>query len=211
MDDLQRNFVGFDFLERFDDRFDGTLSVGFNDELKNFISRRFQLGKKVLERDLGASFLAKGFRLLSSLTGHLARGLFVLDDAKFQTGVRHAVQTEDLYGDRGSSLFEPLALLINQRAHAAIILTADDHIAHAQSALSNQNGSGGTAWFKPRFDDVALGPTVGIGLKLEQISLKQHHFDKFIDTLLGQSRDIDINGVATPIIRHQSFVLQLLA
>src|SRR3989442_14877438 len=75
MDDLQGDFVGFDFLERLDDGLDGSLSIGFNNQLENFVSRRFQLGKKVLERDLGASFLAKGFGLLRSLTGHLARGL----------------------------------------------------------------------------------------------------------------------------------------
>src|SRR5437016_6897351 len=77
MDDLQGDFLGFDFLERLDDGLDGSLSIGFDDQLENFVSGRFKLSEKVLERDLGARFLAKGFGLLSSLTGHLARGLFV--------------------------------------------------------------------------------------------------------------------------------------
>ena len=36
VNDFQRNFVGFDLLQSFDDGFDRTLRIGFDDDLKHF-------------------------------------------------------------------------------------------------------------------------------------------------------------------------------
>ena len=64
---------------------------------------------------------------------------------------------------------------------------------------------------RPGLDDITFGAAIRVGLKLEQIGLQQNHFDQLIDALLGQRGNIDENGIATPIVRNQTFVLQLLA
>ena len=181
------DFVGRDFLERLDDGFDGTLSVGLDDEFEDLVSSGLKLGKKVFESDFSAiGFLAEGFGFLAALLGYFARGFFIFDDAEFQAGLRDAIEAEDFDSYGGVGFLEAFALFINQSAHAAIILAADDDVADAEGAFSDENGGRRAARFEARFDNVAFGAPVGIGLEFEQIGLEQNHFDEFVHALLGE-------------------------
>ena len=62
-----------------------------------------------------------------------------------------------------------------------------------------------------RINDIALGAAVGIRLEFEQFGLKQDHFQQLVHALLGERGNVHKNRIATPIIRHQPLVLQLLA
>ena len=97
---------------------------------------------------------------MAALLGQVARGLFVLDDAEFQPRLRHAVQAEDLHRDRRAGLLEALALLVDERAHPAVILAADDDVAHAQRAFAHQHRRRRAARLQAGFDDVAFGAAV---------------------------------------------------
>ena len=116
-----------------------------------------------------------------------------------------------LTATEGAGFLEALAFFVDQRAHAAVVLAANNDIAHAQRAFAHQHGGGGAAGLQAGFDHVAFGAAVRIGFEFQQIGLEQNHLDELIDALLGQRGNIDENRVATPIVRHQAFVLQLLA
>ena len=117
--------------------------------------------EEILQRDLGAGgFLAQGLGFLAALLGQVARGLFVLHDAEFQARFRHAVQAEDLHRHRRAGFLEAFALLVDERAHAAVILAADDDVADAQRAFAHQHRGGRAAGLEAGFDDVALGAAV---------------------------------------------------
>src|SRR5262249_22205372 len=141
VDNFERYLVRFDLLQRIDDRFYGALSISFNHDLEDFRSAGGELIKKIFESDLRAiGFLAESLGLHCALFAERASSLFVFHDAEFQTGFRHAVEPENLHCHRRTGFFEPLALLIDKRSDAPIILTANNDVADSQSSFSNQHG-----------------------------------------------------------------------
>ncbi len=103
-----------------------------------------------------------------------------------------------------------VSLLADQGADFAPEGAANDHVAHAQRAFAHQHRGGRAAGFEARFDDVAFGAAVGVGLEFQQVGLKQNHFQQLVHPLLGQGRNIDENRLAAPFVGHQALLLQLL-
>ena len=64
---------------------------------------------------------------------------------------------------------------------------------------------------RPDSMTLPLARRLGLALQLEQIGLKQDHLDQLIDVLPGEGGDLDEDRIPAPIVRHQAFVLQLLA
>src|SRR6266404_1586843 len=212
VDDFEGDFVGLDFFESFDNRFDRALGIGFDDDFEGLGAGGGEMGEKVFEGDFGAGgLLAQGFSLQRPLLGKVARGFFVDDDAEFEAGFGHAVKPQNFDGDRGAGFLKAFAFLADQGAHAAVVLAADHDVADAQGAFANQHGGGGAAGFEAGFDDVAFGVAVGIGLKFQQVGLEQNHLDEFVHPLFRQRGDIGVHRIAAPVIGDQAFVLQLLA
>ena len=56
-----------------------------------------------------------------------------------------------------------------------------------------------------------LARRFGIRLQFQQVGLEQNHFQQLVDALFGQRGNIDENRIATPFVRHEAFVLKLLA
>ena len=136
------------------------------------------MGEEIFERDFAAAgLLAEGFGFLGPLFGKFARGFLILDHAEFQSGLRHAVQAQHLDRDRRRGFFQALAFLVNQGAHAPIVLAADDHFANSERAFAHQDGGRWSAGLQARFNHISFGAAVGICLQLEQIGLEQYHLD----------------------------------
>ena len=148
---------------------------------------------------------------MRALFGQVARRLFVLDHAEFQPGVRHAVQAEHLHRDRRPGFLEPLALLADERADAAVKFAAQNDVADAQRAFADQHRRRRAARLDAGFDDVALGAAVGVRLEFQQFGLEQNHFQQLVHALFGERGNVHENRVAAPVVRHESLVLQLLA
>ena len=158
-----------------------------------------------------ASWPAGGAGGELAFLGEVAGGLFILNHGKFLAGLGHAVQPKHFHSHRGAGFLEPLVLLIDERAHAPVILAAKYDVAHAQGALAHQHGGGGAAGFQAGLDDVALGIAVRVGLQLQQVGLEQDHLDKLVHAQLGQAGAFHENGIATPVVGNQPVFLQLLA
>ena len=173
VDDFERNLLRIDFLKRLNDGLDRALSVGLDDDAEDFAGFRGECFEEVFQGHLRTPLLVFAADLIDAIFGHCPRVFFVLDDAEFQAGFRDAIQAEHLDGDRGSRFLEPLAFLANQRARLAVVLAADDDIAHAQRAFAHEHRGDRAAGFEAGFDDVALGAAVRVGLQLQQIRLEQ--------------------------------------
>ena len=182
------------------------MHVGLDDDFERFALRRGERGKKIFERNL-AVFLTFSPGLKLTLLGQFARGLFVLDDAEFQTRLRHAIQAEHFDRDGRSGFLEPLAFFVNQGAHFAVKFAAQGHIADVQCAFAHEHRRSRAAGFHAGFDDVALGPAIRIGLQLQQIGLEQNHFQQFVYALFCLRGNIHKNCFTAPIIRHKTLVL----
>ena len=97
VDHFQRDFLGLDFLKRFDDGLDRPLGIGLDHNFENLGRRSRQSIENRFQRHLGARFGALGARLLGSLLRQHPRVLFVLDRAKFQPRLGHAIQAEHFH------------------------------------------------------------------------------------------------------------------
>ena len=210
MDDLEGDLFGFNLFERLDNSFDRALGIGFDYQLKDFVGGGFELGKQIFKRDFGTSFLAEGFGFLFTLAGKFTRRFFVFDNTELKACFGNAIQAEhfDGYGRRG--FFKTFSFFIDQGSDTPIVLTTNDHVTQPQSAFAHQHGCGRASRFKARFNDISFCTPVRIGFELEEIGLEQDHFYQFIDTALGQRRNIHVDRITTPIVRHQSLILKLL-
>ena len=72
MDNVQLDLGGFDFFERFDDRFHGALRVGLDDDLEGFHRALIKRGEEIFQRHRRTPFrLILGENLLQTLLGKL--------------------------------------------------------------------------------------------------------------------------------------------
>ena len=116
MDDFQGNLLSLDFLKRLDDGFNRPLSVSLHYDLENLGLCRIQSREEVFQSHFVAGFRREGAGFLHPLIRQCPRRLFILNHVKFQAGLRHAVQSQNLDGHRGGSLFQARALFVNERA-----------------------------------------------------------------------------------------------
>ena len=88
---------------------------------------------------------------------------------------------------------------------------ASQFITQTKRTLTHEHGGHRTAGLNTRLDHIALGIAIRIGLQLQQVSLEQDHFEQLVHALFGERGAIHENRLAAPVIRHESFLLQLLA
>jgi hypothetical protein len=72
------------------------------------------------------------------------------DDAELDTGLGDTVEAEDLDGDGGPGFLEAAAVLIDEGAHLAVVVAAEDDVAEAQGALADEDGGDGPSGFFTR-------------------------------------------------------------
>ena len=80
-----------------------------------------------------------------------------------------------------------------------------------QCAFAHEHSCGRAARRNAGLDDISFCVAIRIRLQLQQVGLQQNHFQQFIHADFRYRRALDENGVAAPIVRHETFFLQLLA
>ena len=80
-----------------------------------------------------------------------------------------------------------------------------------QRAFAHEHGRRRAAGRNAGLDDISLGVAVRIRFEFQQVGLEQNHFQQLVHAGFGHGGTLDENGVAAPIVRHETFFLQLLA
>src|SRR3990172_8366556 len=142
----------------------------------------------------------------------LARFPLVAEHGQSVAGGRHAGEPEDLHGVGRPGLPDPLAAVVEQRAHAPGVLPGHQDVALVERALLDEHGRDGAApAVELRLDDHAPGGSVWVGLQLHDLGLEGRHLEELIDAdpLLGGG--VHEDRLAAPLLRHEPEVRQLLA
>src|SRR6266513_667599 len=211
VDDLERDLFRFEFLQRLNNRFDRALSVGRDDDFKDFAGLRSECLEQVFQRDLRTPLFFLAADLFDPLLGQSARVFLVLHHAEFQTCFRHYIQSEHLHRNRWPRFLQPFSFLVYQRADFAPVGSADNHVTDMQRSFANQHGGRRPSGFEAGLDHVAFGKAVGVGFELQDLRLEHDHLEQLVDALLRERRNVHKNCAAAPLLTNQSFVLQLLA
>ena len=61
------------------------------------------------------------------------------------------------------------------------------------------------------FDDRTLGRGIGVGLQLQNLRLQEHHFQQVFDANPFLGRDLDEDGLTSPLFGDEPVIRQLLA
>ena len=98
-----------------------------------------------------------------------------------------------------------MAMIVDHRAHFAIENPANKRITAVQRALLHQYRRHRTAAaIQFGFDDRATGKLVRIGFELQDVRLKQQHFQKVRNAFMGLRGHWGKHRIAAPIFRGQS-------
>ena len=107
-------------------------------------------------------------RLLLTVLRNLAGTLLVLDHGKLVARHRHAAEAQDLDRHRGAGFLDLLALVVDQRAHAAALGADHESVAPLERAARDEHGRNrAAALVELRLDHRRVGRTVGVGLELQ--------------------------------------------
>src|SRR6185503_2848250 len=192
VDDFEGDLAGLDFLERLDDGFDGALGIGFDDDLEHLGGGFGESLEKVFEGDFGPLFLGSdGFGFFGPGLRQFAGRPVVFKDAEFGAGFGHAVQAKYFYRNGRARLFEALAVFIDERAHAPVVLAANHRVAHLQRAFTDEDRGRGATGFEAGFDDIAARTPIGVGLELQEVGPQDDHLQQMWHALLGQGGNLD--------------------
>ena len=148
---------------------------------------------------------------LFAFVGDFACRAVVVHDVERVAGLRRAVQSEHLYGRRGTCRFDLLAVLVEHGLHAAGVGSREDHVAHAERAALHQDRRHvAAALVERRLDDRSLRLFVGVGFQVEHLGLQQHLFEQLVEvqTLLG--RNLLVLVFAAPRLHEVVHLRELL-
>ena len=94
---------------------------------------------------------------------------------------RRAVEAENEHGSGWPGLLHPLVALVEHCLDFSVMRSGKYHVAHAErSVLHEHSGHIATSFVKARLYDGAYCGTVGIGLEVEHLGLKQHFLHKLV-------------------------------
>ena len=103
------------------------------------------------------------------------------------------------------------AAIVEHGADFSVHVADDKVVAGMQRAVLNENGGDGAASaIEFCFEDDAAGGTFGRGFQFLQIGDEADHFHQQIEIGFLLGRDVDENGRAAPVFRHQAAIGELL-
>src|SRR5436190_12127583 len=123
MNNLEIDFFGLDLLQRIDDRFDGTLRVGFqNDPQHFFASGGFKQGL-----ESGALRHEKLVRALclKSLVAQLLGGALRFHNEEFVARIRQSGKPENLHRCRRRDLLDGCTPVVEEGFYLSAVVAAD--------------------------------------------------------------------------------------
>ena len=211
VNNLDADFLVGDLLQAGLDRLGGALDVGLDDDVEFLHLALLDLGEEILQGDLTLGLVGRGLDLLLALLHQLARHALVLHGVEDVAGAGHFGKAGDLHRHGGTSSLHGATLVVGHHADAAHGSAGDENIALLEGAVLHQKGGhGASGLIQPRFDDHALGQTVGIGLELLHLGGEDDHFQKLVDALACLGGDGADDGLAAPLLGHQVVLGELL-
>ncbi|MNQ64530.1 hypothetical protein D3C85_789580 [compost metagenome] len=143
--------------------------------------------------------------------GDFAGFLLVGDHGQVVTGVRGAVQAEDLDRNGRASFFHRLAVLVEHGTDAAVVDAAEDHVALTQGTVLDQHGSHrATALVQAGLDHHATARGRRGRSEFQYFGLQQHGFQQFVDAGTDLGRYGHELGVAAPLFRDHVTAGQII-
>ena len=204
VDNLHADLVVGDFQEAGLDGLGGALHIGLDDDVQLLHVALLNLGKQIVQGDLGHGLGGTGLLLGLALLHQLAGHALILNSVEDIAGTGNLAQTRDLHGDGGTGFLDGLALVVGHDADTAHGGTGNDDIALMQGAVLDQQGGNGAAGLvQTGLDDGALGAAVGIGFQLLHFGGQQDHLQQVVDALALLGGDGHHDGVAAPLLGHQ--------
>jgi hypothetical protein len=126
-------------------------------------------------------------RRVAALFGGFARDAFVADDHERVAGRGNVGKTHHLDGNRGASLLDLFALVVDERAHLAKRTADDDDVADAQRAVLHQHRRDGTASPRESADSITtpVARRFLFALSSLDVGFEQHGIEQRIDAGAG--------------------------
>ena len=211
VDDADAHLVVAELLQRGLHRLHTALYVGLDDQVQVLHLACLDLAEQILQRHLGDRGVGLGLFLGLALLHQLTGQLFVGHGVKGSTGGGSLAEARDLHRYAGASLGHPLALVAHHGADAAHGGTGNDDIALMQRTVLHQQGRhGAAALVQTGLDNGALSGAVGVGLQLADLGGQGEHLQQVIHAHTGLGGDGTHDGVAAPLLAHQTVLGQLL-
>ena len=141
------------------------------------------------------------------LGGRLARLALVGDRQHLVAGPRNAGQS--LYHGRHgrAGRFDRLSGLVEHRAHAAVLLAGQDHVAAVQRALLDQQGrDGAAALVQAGLHHHAARLGFGVGLQFHDLGLQQDALEQVVDPFARLGRHVDEDILPAPVLGNDFFL-----
>ncbi len=139
--------------------------------------------------------------LVLTVLGHFARPLLAFDHRKQVTGIRRAIEAQDLHRNTRSGFGDVLAVFIQHGAHAAILQPGQHNVALAQgAALDQQRSHRAAAFIQARLNHDALCGYVARCLQLKHFGLQQDGVQQVINAVAGVCRHFDKLGITAPVL-----------
>ena len=210
VDDLNLDLGLVHLLERVAQRFDGALNVGLHDQVE--LGRAlFDAVEEVVEAHmaLGLLFLQAGTH--RTLFSEFAGIALVFEHAELVARGRNARQAQNLNGVGRRSLLGMIAVRIDKRADATVALASDNGIARLERAALHEHGSHrAAALVEVRFDNEARSQSVGVGLELKDVSLKDDGLEQVVDAELLLRGNVHEHVGAAPLFGDNSMLDEFL-
>ena len=211
VDDADADFLVGDLLQGGLHGFHAALHVGLDDQVQVLHLTGLDLAEQILQRDLGDGSVGLGLLLFLALLHQLTSQLFIADGVKHSTGGGSFAKTGDLHGNAGAGLGKTGALVADHGTDTTHGSAGDDDVALLQrTVLHQQRCHRAATLIKASLDNSTLCHAVGVGLQLAHLGGKGQHLQQGLHAHTGLGGDGADDGVAAPLLAHETVLGQLL-
>ena len=192
--------------------FHGTLYISLNDDGQFFQIACLDLAEQVIQRHFRFSLLQKPVFILRYKGCRKMFCLFIIF-CHYQdfSGVRHIIQSQDLYRGRRTCFFYFSSLVIDHSSYFTGAGACCDKISYMKGALLYQDRSyRAFSFIQFCLDHKTSGSSVWICLQFCHFRCQQDHLQQGIDPLAGMSGNRHEDGTAAPVFRNQLVFRKLL-
>ena len=171
-----------------------------------------ELLEQLLERDVRLARQLALADLLGAPVGELLRLREVRDRVELVARAGELVEAADLDRRRRPGLGHELALVVLDRADAAVGGAADEDVALLERPVRDQQaGHVALAAALLGLEDRSDRRALRVRLELEQVALEREVLEEVRDAGALHRRHVDRDRLAAPLFRLQPFVRELLA
>src|SRR5690606_6067109 len=200
---LHLNLVVAQVLQSLGNGFQRTTHVGLEHHIEGLDLVLAHVLEHILE--LGCLLALQTLLTLTALTefGQFFGFFLVRHSEEFVTGVRRAVQAQNLDRNGRAGFFHLAPGFVGHGAHLTEEGTSYHHVTLAQGTVLNQHGGNSTtAALKAGFNHNTFRRRIRRRFQLKDFSLQQHRFQQVIDTHTGVRRNRHELNVAAPVFRN---------